>query len=300
MGSGGSRTRLGGALAAPPHTAMTPLALACGLDAMDSRRALLQLMALLLRAKSAELKRLRAEPLRRAAIREARRRFALRAVLGGSAAAALAFAAAAAARLLCRQPELRPEARAAAPQAPLPALPAAGWHAVPGGDRILRIECPGVFREEVTVEAIGNGARVEIDSDGAYGSPPLHWRGTFEFGAKDGFFELEEDMTILEDGLLCLLFRAHVPAPDAAAAAVADDDAALWRPSMAAAWASGAPSDEEPQPHCPPPVRFDMALTDQDGDYDQPPVSAQPPVVRKTMPPPPEWFKCRSARGGGA
>jgi len=126
----------------------------------------------------------------------------------------------------------------------------------------VEIECPGVRREQVAVMATVGGAVVQIQGW-------RRWRAAFYYGC-----DLQESAVDFECGRLALTFR---PSPVSSPCGVGKLAATVTPERIAASHTAGSecatPLSPKAAPPCcclalPPPPAYDMASTDQDGDFD--------------------------------
>jgi len=84
-----------------------------------------------------------------------------------------------------------------------------------GGLRALKIHCPGVLSEDVSVEAIFNGCVVTVCRRATSSGADLStWSRRFQFQASEGLFSLVDERARLEQGFLHLVFRGSQLLPD--------------------------------------------------------------------------------------
>ncbi|CAE7483845.1 unnamed protein product [Symbiodinium natans] len=75
--------------------------------------------------------------------------------------------------------------------------------------RFIKIQCPGVEHEDVSVDLLFNGCQVRLSRRAACGVAAAAWAKRFEFPHEEGIFEFREDQMCLEHGFLHLAFRTH-------------------------------------------------------------------------------------------
>ncbi|CAE7508143.1 unnamed protein product [Symbiodinium pilosum] len=73
--------------------------------------------------------------------------------------------------------------------------------------RMVKIQCPGVEHEDVSVDLLFNGCQVRLSRRAACGVAAAAWAKRFEFPTHEGIFEFWEDQMRLEHGFLHLIFR---------------------------------------------------------------------------------------------
>merc|ERR1719502_519143 len=80
------------------------------------------------------------------------------------------------------------------------------------GDAIVRsikIQCPGVKHDEVSMDIIYNGCVVTINRKASRGVVATEWRKKFQFRPSQGLFEFKEDQAALDRGYLTIVFQAY-------------------------------------------------------------------------------------------
>lgn len=73
--------------------------------------------------------------------------------------------------------------------------------------RVIKVQCPGVSQRNVEVEIIFNGCVPTIRRPGSEGVQPATWSRCFQFHPSDGLFEFREDLAVLDQGILHLVFE---------------------------------------------------------------------------------------------
>jgi len=80
-------------------------------------------------------------------------------------------------------------------------------HDVEHSKRVIKVQCPGVSRVNVEIEIIFNGCVPTIWRPGSEGVEPATWSRCFQFHPSDGLFAFREDLVVLDQGILQMVFE---------------------------------------------------------------------------------------------